>query len=107
MHSLTKDELRELYFQYGENALRELGWIRSIRSEVLQPGVKITDEIGDVRDLDDPILNSWYVCPQCSRAFHHSAIVMKPPALTLEHVPPESVGGNTLVLTCKECNEKA
>ncbi len=45
---------------------------------------------------------SFYVCPQCLRAFHEVALSMG--LLTQEHVPPESVGGKRLVLTCVECN---
>ncbi len=42
-----------------------------------------------------------YVCPVCLRGFedHNS--------LTLEHVPPKSIGGKVLCLTCRECNNQA
>lgn len=46
-----------------------------------------------------------YVCPICLSSFGPSSIDER--TLTEEHVPPESVGGKRLVLTCKECNNKA
>lgn len=45
-----------------------------------------------------------YVCPICCRCFTSESIDNK--VLTIEHVPPKSVGGKELVLTCKFCNEK-
>ena len=46
-----------------------------------------------------------YVCPLCMRAFTRYALAAK--ELTLEHVPPESLGGRRLVLTCRHCNNRA
>lgn len=45
----------------------------------------------------------FYVCPQCLRAFHEGAIDL----LTREDVPPKSVGGKKIILTCGECNCRA
>jgi hypothetical protein len=42
-----------------------------------------------------------YCCPICVRGFDN------PNALTFEHVPPKSVGGKSLVLTCRECNNRS
>ena len=42
-----------------------------------------------------------YGCPMCLRA------APVPEAFTIEDVPPASVGGKPLVLTCRECNSKA
>jgi hypothetical protein len=42
-----------------------------------------------------------YGCPLCLRA------ATSPDAFTFEHVPPESVGGRRLCLTCGECNHRA
>ena len=47
----------------------------------------------------------FYVCPQCLNAFPESALLAG--WLTQEHVPPESVGGKKIVLTCKNCNNTA
>lgn len=43
-----------------------------------------------------------YCCPLCNRLFIPQAI--EEGVLTLEHAPPEKVGGKPLALTCKECN---
>jgi 5-methylcytosine-specific restriction endonuclease McrA len=44
-----------------------------------------------------------YRCPLCGDDFVRSDLGE---VLTLEHVPPKSVGGNRLVLTCKSCNNR-
>ncbi len=46
----------------------------------------------------------FYVCPQCLRAFPEAALEGW---LTQEHVPPDSVGGRKIVLTCQPCNHTA
>lgn len=42
-----------------------------------------------------------YCCPICIRGFDN------PDELTVEHVPPKSVGGKPLVLTCRDCNNRS
>lgn len=42
-----------------------------------------------------------YVCPICLRSFEGLD------GLTEEHVPPKSIGGNVLCLTCRQCNSGA
>lgn len=44
-----------------------------------------------------------YGCPLCLRGFPEQQIDL----LTREHVPPESQGGQRLILTCKGCNGRA
>lgn len=46
-----------------------------------------------------------YPCPICLTPFTVDAIADG--RLSSEHVPPESVGGHELVLTCKRCNNSA
>lgn len=46
-----------------------------------------------------------YPCPICEKRFTQDAIAAD--LLTLEHVPPESLGGRELLLTCKKCNSDA
>lgn len=46
-----------------------------------------------------------YVCPLCAKGFAKQAVATG--ALTLEHVPPASVGGRGIVLTCRNCNSTA
>lgn len=41
-----------------------------------------------------------YICPLCLTIYRIEDI----DHLTFEHVPPESVGGTGIVLTCKDCN---
>jgi HNH endonuclease len=44
-----------------------------------------------------------YGCPLCLRLFHQDQIDQ----LTLDHVPPKSLGGKLKVLTCMACNSAA
>jgi HNH endonuclease len=46
-----------------------------------------------------------YGCPLCRRAFQESAIHSG--ELTLEHAPPEALGGKAIALTCQDCNSVA
>ena len=46
-----------------------------------------------------------YACPICGTAFGKSSIYTG--ELTEEHVPPKSIGGKAVLLTCKECNSFA
>jgi hypothetical protein len=48
---------------------------------------------------------STYCCPICINPFTMEAIAEK--RLSAEHVPPESVGGRELLLTCTACNNSA
>jgi hypothetical protein len=71
---MNKNELKKQYFEKGAAALRRITSI----------------------DQD------CYCCPLCQRLFIFQAI--DEGVLTLEHAPPEKVGGRPLALTCKECN---
>jgi len=46
-----------------------------------------------------------YACPLCARGFFRSAVVKR--TLTIEHAPPESLGGRPICLTCTYCNNTA
>ena len=46
-----------------------------------------------------------YACPLCLDV--HNAASIERGDLTEEHVPPRSIGGKSLVLTCKPCNTRA
>lgn len=50
-------------------------------------------------------LTGQYVCPLCQSRFEREALDND--ELTLEHVPPEAVGGTPIILTCKRCNNTA
>ena len=46
-----------------------------------------------------------YICPLCLRIFRLAQLgndINK--YITLEHIPPENLGGKPLILTCKDCN---
>lgn len=49
-------------------------------------------------------ISPFYVCPLCQHAFPESAIERR---LTRDDVPPASVGGRKMVLTCRRCNSTA
>ena len=44
----------------------------------------------------------YYLCPLCLRYLSRASVAAS--ALTMEHVPPESVGGTRMLLTCRDCN---
>ncbi len=72
--AMNKNELKKRYFEKGATALRR------------------------VTSIDQ----DYYCCPLCKRLFISQAI--EDGILTLEHAPPEKVGGRPLALTCKDCN---
>src|SRR5439155_25942538 len=46
-----------------------------------------------------------YACPLCRAVFSLTDLEAK--VLTREHVPPASIGGREMVLTCRPCNNRA
>src|ERR687892_136380 len=46
----------------------------------------------------------FYVCPVCLHAFGEEALALR--FLTREDVPPKSMGGRRLALTCRRCNSE-
>ena len=71
---MNKKELKRHYFEKGAAALRRV------------------TSIGQ----------NCYCCPLCKKLYIFQAI--EEGVLTLEHAPPEKVGGRPLALTCKDCN---
>ncbi|MGY6655356.1 hypothetical protein ACXIZN_24660 [Amycolatopsis sp. TRM77291] len=61
----------------------------------------------DRRGLGNKLLgnNDYYACPCCLVAYPREAVAAG--LLTIEDVPPKSVGGSPLLLTCKRCNNTA
>ena len=47
----------------------------------------------------------WYACPLCQTFFTIDELDTK--NLTKEQVPPRSIGGREMVLTCRQCNNRA
>ena len=60
-----------------------------------------SEAIRHITDVDKDL----YACPLCRNAFSKEALDTG--SLTLEHVPPDSIGGRGIVLTCHQCNSKA
>lgn len=50
--------------------------------------------------------SSLYYCPICSLGYPESSAITGN-HLTIEHIPPESVGGKPILLTCRNCNSLA
>lgn len=58
----------------------------------------------------EPNTNPSVVCPICTRVFIEESLVQEGEnlnPLTLEDVPPQSLGGKPTILTCKECNNRS
>jgi len=53
-------------------------------------------------------INNFYICPLCRNGFFKDRLAqtLKNP-LTIEDLPPKSVGRRHLILTCKKCNNTA
>jgi len=51
-----------------------------------------------------PNIGEAFVCPICLQKFGREAIINR--GLTLEHVPPRSIGSAIITLTCKQCNSE-
>lgn len=70
---------------------------RSKKTALFERGAAAAAAVLHTRDL--------YVCPICGDPFDRSAL--RSNELTLEHVPPKSLGGKGIILTCRECNNTA
>lgn len=69
--------------------------MQDVRAAIFRRGAEAVSRLVDgAADL--------YVCPLCLRGFDQSALEDR--ALTVEHAPPESIGGRVVCLTCTECN---
>ncbi len=55
-----------------------------------------------------PDFENGYICPLCFDPFFEKDLDSKSKnPLTVEDVPPKSLGGNPKILTCKDCNSKS
>lgn len=50
-----------------------------------------------------PFEGDSYMCPLCLKVFSRAQIEQ----LSIEHVPPGSLGGSPLVITCRKCNNES
>ena len=57
------------------------------------------------RDGELPSADPYYACPCCLRVYPRVAVTAK--VLTIEHVPPEALGGLPMLLTCADCNSSS
>lgn len=80
---------------------------QNLKNWLEQRGYKLfyTNETGERIIISEPIL----FCPLCFIGFHEISLYDKQSIdhLTIEHIPPESVGGKEKILTCKICNGTA
>lgn len=55
-----------------------------------------------------PDFTDGYICPLCFDVFFEKDLDnIHPNPLTFEDIPPKSLGGKPLALTCKKCNSKS
>lgn len=56
----------------------------------------------------EPDFSNGYICPLCFDVFHEKDLDdTLPNHLTFEDIPPVSLGGKPLALTCKTCNSRS
>ncbi len=85
--SKNKDKKKVLFHLFSNN----LEWIKE------HPSIKFT-----------PDFSNGYICPLCLNLFYEKDLDSSlPNYLTLEDIPPRSLGGKPLCLTCKSCNNKS
>ncbi len=93
---MTKSEIREKIFNAYANNLDLVA-----ERYKIQFGLEINNK---PELVDYPI----YICPLCIKGFNIESLnqdCQNP--LTIEDLPPRSVGGNPKILTCKACNNKS
>lgn len=71
-------------------------------------GARTLRAVARERGFEDafPSDEDWYLCPVCLDVLL-TVEEFATEQLSVEHVPPEALGGNELVLTCKRCNNDA
>ena len=90
MSKTRKDTIREnLFKKYSAN------W-------------KLVRPLYNFHELDERINKEFVeatLCPLCMRVFKEQALNQQTDLpLTLEHLPPEELGGKPSILLCKKCN---
>ncbi|MFQ5873061.1 MAG: HNH endonuclease [Dehalococcoidia bacterium] len=55
----------------------------------------------------EPDIPNIVTCPQCFRAIERADLGNEESPFSLEHVPPESLGGRVATFTCRDCNSWA
>ncbi|MFA5816346.1 MAG: hypothetical protein WC865_12065 [Bacteroidales bacterium] len=91
----NKDRRQSLYDRYSNN----LNMVKKCL------GVIVASGEGDTKI---EISGNVYICPLCLNGFEESTLDQKHQnPLTLEHIPPSSLAGRPMILTCKNCNNKS
>ncbi len=95
MSKSRNDNRRQSLFQIYSTNLKLI-------IEKLDWKIGFNNDNGEFEEVNNP-----YICPICSKLFNQDSLNQdnKNP-LTLEDVPPSSLGGRPIILTCKNCNNK-
>lgn len=78
---------------------------KEILFKIYSENFKFIKDNSSLKDNFDKGLGCF--CPICMNYFVKEDLVAKINPLTLEHNPPQSLGGKSSVLTCKRCNSGA
>src|SRR5882724_7018664 len=66
----------------------------------------VNEKNGQVRFT--PYIADSYMCPICFEGFLEKDLSPSGSSyLTIEHVPPDSLGGKASILTCNKCNSES
>ena len=79
---------------------------KSKRLRLVDEYKKIISELPfQTEDGDSFPVTEHYICPICLETFNLNKLGDKAnDLLTVEDVPPKSLGGNPLLITCRKCN---
>lgn len=85
--SAGEQKRRHLYGRFSDN-------LRRVKAH---PKVNVSPDVCE-----------GYICPTCLKLFDRDALPTGTgDCLALEHVPPETLGGQVATLTCRSCNNQA
>ena len=78
------------------------------RTKLVNEYKKIISELPFQLENGEPFpVLEHYICPLCLNTFNLSELGDKVnDILTVEDVPPKSLGGNPILITCRNCNSK-
>lgn len=78
---------------------------RRKRKNLLGKFLQIIEELPfQTENGDNFCVKNNYICPLCLKTFDLEGLSNISEVLTLEDVPPKSLGGNPILITCKKCN---
>lgn len=81
--------------------------VRQAHFDWFHAGARALRAVARARGFENvlPTEEDWYLCPLCLDVIF-TVDELATGELSVEHVPPRSLGGRELVLTCRECNNK-